>query len=175
MNPTDENLNVKADLARNTKELKDLLAQLDIAKREKTSLDVAIESNKVVIAEQKAVLTDTMNAIAAQKVEWGQDKAQQEREIASKKSEVDAVLARSSQLDEKEASTNKEMEDIKKVRAEVDAIRFETEQTKTAVEVAGKAIEEAKKAIADKEADLDRKIERFKEGVSQTIASLSNI
>lgn len=175
MDNLENKLKVDAELTAATKDLKDRLADLDIAKQSLVVSEAKIERNNALIIEQNEKLQGVLNEIAAQKVAWLQEKADEEKTLEGKKGAVEAVLARSSALDIQEAEACKILNDAKGIRAEADSIRLSTEQTLTAVEVKQKEVDEAKTAVLTKESEIDRKIERFKEGVAQTIDSLSQI
>lgn len=171
----EDKIQIDMENAKAQKELKGLVADLDIAKKEKVALDSMIERNKKLIEEQSEELKSIMNDIASQKLEWLHEKDKGMKELEDKKSEIDAILARSIELDKKEDELNALHEEIKAVRNENSTILLDTKAKETEIDVKIAHVERKMIDISQKEHDIDVKIINFKEQVEKVIKELIKI
>lgn len=168
-------ITIDADMAKAQKELKDTLADLDIAKKEKIALDSMIERNKKLIEEQNDELKTIINDIASQKLAWLHEKDDELKEIESKKVEIDAILARSVELDKKESEVKALHEEVKAVRNENNTILLATKTKENEIDVKIAHVERKMIDVTQKEHEIDVKILNFKEQVEKVIKELIKI
>lgn len=168
-------LQLDIDIEATTKKLKDLLADLDIAKREYEVLQSRIKKDLELKEQYSGDLTQTLNDIASAKLEWAHEKDAQLKAIEEKEKGVDSILSRSAVLDRKELEVNRIYEETKNVAADNNRILSNTQAEKLAIENHKKEIELNKIDVEKIRKSTEDLIQKFKDGVSRVVSELSQI
>lgn len=175
MDQVEEKLKIESEIAIAQKKLKDMLADLDIAKKEQITFESIKAKNVGLIEDQKNELRDTILAISDAKNQWNQQKATEEKELGDKKSAVDAILARSTELDKQEEEINTTKLQVETDRNETRTNLLAIEQGRIAIDVVKREAEAKEIEVQTRHEEVDRKIQNHKENIARVLNEISQI
>lgn len=173
MDQIEEKLKIESELAVAQRQLKNMLADLEVAKNSQIALESIKTRNTSLIEEQKTELANIMNLISDAKIAWNSQKANEEKELEEKKSEVTSVLARSAELDKKESEINENILKNQDILTKTHQIGLETAAQKVAIDVVKNEAESRNTEIEAKSAKIDEKIRIHKEKVSRVLNEIN--
>lgn len=171
----EEKLKIEMDNTTLKREHKNLVALVAGIKSEYASTFSIVESNKKLIEEQSAYLTEIQNDISNAKLNWLSEREAQMSEITDMKSEAQNVLNRKAELNEQEEKIRQiEANDIE-VRNETRSLELKLAQDKKDIEVLERDLIENKKKHEIEKAKLLKDKKDFKERVAEVLKEVEKI
>lgn len=175
MDNLEEKVILDIDFAKARKQLKDTLADLDVAKQELSTSRSIKERNDVLIEEQTTQLKEIGNQIAKEKQEWASLKHSEMEWIDAQKDQINAILKKEKQIQEKEIDLIRLSNEITESRNEQRRLEIKNKDELDIIKEEKKILEQKEKKL-EEERQLDqKKMEEFKDRVIKLIESVKNI
>lgn len=175
MNDIEEKIQIEAQFSEARKQLKDTLAELDIAKKERIALESIKERNSTLIEEQGELLKNIKNEIAKERQEWSSEKHAELEVIDSKKDEIKAILAKGVELERKEIELTKLKEEAVKARNEARELEIKNKAEALQNETQLRSFELREEDIAVAANKSKEDMSKFKQNVIELIKSVENL
>lgn len=175
MTDLEEKVILDIDFAKARKQLKDTLADLDVAKQELSATRSIKERNDVLIEEQSVELKELTNQIAKEKQEWSSQKHSEMEWIDEQKGKVEAILAKESALEMKEIELIELNNKTVEARNEQRRLEIKNKEERDIIEAEKKIFLEREKKIEEDSKKVDVKMSQFKESIIKLIKSVENI
>lgn len=175
MDNLEEKVILDIDFAKARKQLKDTLADLDIAKQELSTTRSIKERNDALIEEQTTQLKEIGNQIAKEKQEWTTLKHSEMEWIDSQKDAINAILRKEKELEQKEIELVKLNNEIVEARNEQRRLELKNKDSMDVINEEKKILVKEREKIEEERKENDKKMVSFKESVIKLIESVKNV
>lgn len=161
----EEKLKIDNDILVAKRQYKLVFQQLEDLKSEYNQVATATEKKKELLDSYKTELTEVLNDVSNARLSWAVEKDEEWQKINNKKTEVDNILKRSSELDKKEEDLKKIEQKDTDIRNETRRLELKIEQDKTILSSKEKDIATEKDNIKKEKEDFIKEKEQFKDKI----------
>lgn len=173
---TEEKLKMESEISSMNREFKYALENLKRIKADTAEMLATRDRITKEITEQDKALTQVINDISEQKLNWTMERQAQQDELSSHKSLAEEeITIRSAELDKQEKRINTVNEEVTAVRNETRQLELSLKRMNTELEAKQKEVERKQSELVNKENVFTTKRDEFKKNMVAIIKELENI